>query len=413
MLNQEEQIKRIKDILLKSLLEEATEQEALELEEWLARSVNNRLLYEKITSSGYLEARSAEANFVAKNLWAKAELWANDNLSSKVELSANDNFLYKVNLDAKGKEFNNILLRKRGGYLLRVAAVAVLLVASALFVINKSKVKHYPLNATKVSVLIGSGRPLVLTDAADIERLKSFGLKVYGDTLDYSGTSFKAKSIHTLNVPKKRSYTVKLQDGSCVVLNSESSIVYPGKFANEAREVEINGEAYFEVTKDAQKPFIVKTPYQEVLVKGTSFNVKAYSYEKTIKTTLVEGNVEIKYCTTDNREMYEQLKPNEQFSLEIENREGSKREVDVSKYISWKDGIYFFESERLEDIMNNISRWYGLTVMFKSNTLKEIVLSGKLRKDENPGHLIRTIDNLNVVEIIKSDNLIMIRAKSK
>jgi len=392
MLNQEEQIQHIKNLILKSLLDKATDFEVLELNEWLAHSVNNRRLYEKITSIDYLEAKSAEVNYVAKNLLAK-----HNNLFSNKQIVACTS--------------NRLLFQKRVGYLLKVAAVVLLLVVSALFIMNRTVHRHYDLHATKVSVILGKGKPLVLTDASDVAKLMAQGLKVYGDTLDYTGTSFSAKSMHTLNVPKKRSYTVKLQDGSCVNLNSESSIVYPANFSNATREVEINGEAYFQVTKDIEKPFIVKTDYQEVMVKGTSFNVKAYSYEKTVKTTLVEGSVEVKYCSLDNREMHQMLKPNEQFILEIENRGASKKKVDVNKYISWKDGIYFFESERLEEIMNNISRWYGLTVMFKSDNLKEIILSGKLRKDENPGHLIRTIDNLNAVEIIRSDNLIMIKEK--
>lgn len=400
MLNQEEQIQRLKNLILKSLLEEVTDSEVCELKEWLANSANNRSLYEKITSRGYLDAKSAEANFVLKNLPAKQKgLFYNDKLA--IDASRRD----KV---SKSK----IYFKKRVGYLLKIAAVALLLVSGAFFIMNINQAKHYKLHATKVSVILGKGRPLILTDAADITKLMAKGFKLYGDTLDYSATSFSAKSIHTFNVPKKRSFTVKLQDGSCVVLNSESSIVYPGKFSNSKREVTINGEAYFEIVKDYEKPFFVRTHCQEVIVKGTAFNVKAYPYEKTIKTTLVEGNVEVKYCTLDNKEIHEKLKPNEQFTLKIGNRETSIQMVDVNTYISWKDGIYLFESERLEEIMNNISRWYGLTVMFKSDNIKEIVLSGKLRKDENPTHLIRTIGELNAVEIIKSDNLLMIRKKN-
>lgn len=391
MLKNEEQIERIKNLILKSLLDEATELETIELEKWLARSVNNRRLFDKMSDYDYLESRSAEANFVAKNLSSKGSL------SSKASVS----------VKSKG------IFQRQVGNFLKVAAVVVLLVTLALFIMNKRNPKYYDLHATKVSVILGKGKPLVITDAADISKLAAKGLKVYGDTLDYGSATFPANSIHTLNVPKKRSFTVKLQDGSTIVLNSESSLKYAGNFAASKREVEIQGEAYFNVEKDFKNSFLVKTPYQDIMVTGTAFNVKAYSYEQTVKTTLVEGSVQIKYATLDNGEVKEELKPNEQFTLDTKSREVSKKEVDVNKYISWKDGIYFFESERLEEIMNNISRWYGLTVMFKSDTLKEIILSGKLRRDENPTRLIRTIGNLNSVEIIKSDNLLMIKEKKK
>lgn len=406
MLKNEEYIQRIKNLILNSLLEEAIEKEQQELKEWLAHSENNRRLYGKITSSSYLEARSAEANFVSNNLLPNPSL-----LDKPKGLLSNDKLAIDTinrNIVSKSKS----TFKKRASYLLKVAAVALLLVSGALLIMNINKEKHYELHPTKVSVILGKGKPLVLTDANHIAKLMAKGLKVYGDTLDYSTASFSAKSIHTLNVPKKRSYTVKLQDGSCVVLNSESTIIYPGKFPTTKREVEINGEAYFEVNRDIEKPFLVKTTHQEIMVTGTAFNVKAYSYEKTVNTTLVEGSVKVKYSQLNGEESYAHLKPNEHFTLEVESREANKREVDVNKYISWKDGIYFFESERLEEIMNNISRWYGLTVMFKSENLKEIILSGKLRRDENPTHLIKTIGNLNSVEIIKSDNLIMIKEKS-
>lgn len=378
---QEQHIDHIKTLILKSLIEEITELEAIELEAWLSYSENNRRLYDKLMSRDYLEAKRAEANFVSKNI------------SSKKSLFSTGNSLFKFN----------------GWTVIKVAAILMLLISGVLFITNFNKEKHYEFHASKASVILGKGRALVLTDASDIAELASRGIKVYGDTLDYGISTFSANSIHSLNVPKKRVFTVKLQDGSTIVLNSESSINYPGNFASEKREVEIQGEAYFKVAKNLNKPFLVKTPFQEVMVTGTAFNVKAYAYEHTVKTTLVEGVVQVKYSTLDNREVREELKPNEQFTLQIESRGGSKREVDVNKYISWKDGIYFFESERLEEIMNNISRWYGLTVMFKSENLKEIILSGKLRRDENPTHLIKTIGNLNSVEIIKSDNLIMIK----
>ncbi|MPM89869.1 hypothetical protein SDC9_136984 [bioreactor metagenome] len=204
-----------------------------------------------------------------------------------------------------------------------------------------------------------------------------------------------------------------------VKLNSESSLTYPARFANNQREVMLNGEAFFQVSKDVSRPFLASTTFQHIKVLGTTFNIKAYSYETKVVTTLVEGKVEVREIIKrksgemercgNEEEQAVQLVPGLQYVYEKKSGTGEVKEVDVNKYISWKEGVYYFESERLEDIMNNLSRWYGVNVMFRSDNLKELVLSGRLRRDETPDNLIKTIDNLESVEIIKSDNLIIIR----
>jgi hypothetical protein len=171
---------------------------------------------------------------------------------------------------------------------------------------------------------------------------------------------------HTINVPSKGEYFVQLSDGTKVWMNSESTLKFKSKFTGKQRVVDLEGEAYFEVAKNPDKPFIVRTANTFVKVLGTKFNVKAYADEDYTYTTLNEGKV--KLIMDDKQQL---LAPNEQIIFNKKNRQYTKKVVDASIYSAWTHGQFVFKDERLEDILNSLSRWYGLSVFYKNTSQKE------------------------------------------
>ena len=376
----EEEILRVKKLIIRKILGEATEAEIKELEGWAGDSTGRKMLIKRLSDKDCMERGIAQARYVKRTL-------------SPAPVSM--------------RQF------------VRAAAILLLAASTALFLYNIATRNNQQINPSKITLVTGRGDLSELSDPSALAKLAKKGIMVYGDTLDYTLSVNGGRGDHTLHVPRKRTFTIKLADGTLVKLNSESSLTYPARFANNQREVMLNGEAFFQVSKDVSRPFLASTTFQHIKVLGTTFNIKAYSYETKVVTTLVEGKVEVREIIKrksgemercgNEEEQAVQLVPGLQYVYEKKSGTGEVKEVDVNKYISWKEGVYYFESERLEDIMNNLSRWYGVNVMFRSDNLKELVLSGRLRRDETPDNLIKTIDNLESVEIIKSDNLIIIR----
>lgn len=156
-------------------------------------------------------------------------------------------------------------------------------------------------------------------------------------------------------------YRLRLPDGSKVWLNSASSIFFASAFGRKERQVSVNGEAYFDVVKDPNRPFYVQVPGLEIEVLGTQFNVQANKEENIIRTSLVEGHVKV---TAGKQVAY--LKPGEQAVLTQKKK--LKKITDpsvVKKATAWKDGTFIFENDNLKTIMDELGRWYDLDIQYK------------------------------------------------
>jgi len=257
------------------------------------------------------------------------------------------------------------------------AAAAVLLIAAGAYLWSIHKEDIHNVTAVKITdISPGSqGAVLTLADGSEVllDTLQNGVVALQGDAtakvkngvLTYEGSTDQLV-YNTVSTPNGRQYQVMLPDGTKVWLNSASSIRYPMTFNGNSREVSITGEAYFEVMKwhssgSADKvPFIVKTQGQEITVLGTQFNVFAYKDEEETKTTLVAGKVNIMEAASGTSM---RLKPNQQATL----RQGklSVKEVDVAPFVEWKDGLFSFHETGLRDAMNQLSRWYDLTVTYE------------------------------------------------
>lgn len=170
---------------------------------------------------------------------------------------------------------------------------------------------------------------------------------------------------NTIETPKGGQYKIVLPDRSYVWLNAASTLKYPTNFAMESRIVELKGEAYFEIARDRQRPFLVKSKDQVTEVLGTQFNISAYDDEETVKTTLVKGAVSVTPTLNGkiNNDRATILKPGEQSS--VLKGKASIAKVDLAPYIAWKNGVFYFDETKITDAMNQLSRWYDVEIVYK------------------------------------------------
>lgn len=208
----------------------------------------------------------------------------------------------------------------------------------------------------------------VLATEGGTEIILQGGVLRYQNMLPAAGDRFLKNIIVT---PKGRQYRVVLPDGSKVWLNAASRLVYPVAFAHDRREVEIAGEAYFEVEKASRWPFVVKTKSQQVEVLGTHFNVSAYDDDNDVKTSLVEGAVKVSAidpsATFNEREANTEsiiLKPGQQAVTHMGKRNLKITEVDPYEVVLWKDSLFTFHNEEISAVMKKVSRWYDVEVHY-------------------------------------------------
>ena len=160
-----------------------------------------------------------------------------------------------------------------------------------------------------------------------------------------------------------------LPDGTKVWLNSSSYLRYPSVFTENSRDVELDGEAYFKVTKDKNKPFIVHTQNSSVKVLGTEFNIDAYSYNDFVATTLVEGSVEFSYNNKFEQAQTMLLKPNEQALYDKKTYQAAKKETYVPKDIAWRNGQIVLKETPLSDILWTLSKRFNVEFVIKDPAL--------------------------------------------
>lgn len=190
---------------------------------------------------------------------------------------------------------------------------------------------------------------------------------------------------NTMSTPNGRQFQLELPDGTRVWLNAASSIHYPTSFSGTERRVDVTGEVYFEVARDAGRPFRINVNNKaEVEVLGTSFNVNAYDNELTINTTLLQGAVRVlqrghqgvvikpgqQAQIANLRPQQESTKPGEIKVIEVAN---------IEKAVAWKDGLFNFNGAKLDEVMRQLERWYDINVIYE-NGVPDIELAGKMTR---------------------------------
>lgn len=206
---------------------------------------------------------------------------------------------------------------------------------------------------------------------------------------------------NTIETPNGGKYHIILPDGSRVWLNAASYLRFPTVFTGSERNVELSGEAYFEVAKNKKQPFRVNTGDMNVLVTGTQFNIMAYKDEDYSSTTLVEGSVNV-----SNASQKMSLIPGEQAI----NKPGiplSKKEVEVSESIAWKNGLFHFSNSDIQSVMRQIGRWYDISVEYKGN-IPQNRFGGYISRDSKLSQVIKMLELSGVKFSIEGRKLIVL-----
>jgi hypothetical protein len=331
-------------------------------------------------------------------------------------------FMTKYDLQmAKSKIHNRIRLIERRNKLERYKKIAF--AASILLLIGISLFNQFYFKETIIindSISIGSDKAVLTLENGDkviLEKGQKFQNKTLnsdGKELTYSiknrsSSNFKNEKIASnfLTIPRGGQFSLNLEDGTKVLLNSDSKIKYPVKFIKgKNRQVELlYGEAFFDVSSiknNNGSEFIVSTKTQKINVLGTKFNIKAYSEDDIITTTLIEGKVKV-----GNGKNQILLSPNQQSKVDSNSPVINVSDVDVSQQISWINGLFSFNDTSLEDIMQTLSRWYDLEFIFKSANQKGFIFSGILERTKS------IEDILLIIEKTSSSNEINFEINNK
>ena len=208
-----------------------------------------------------------------------------------------------------------------------------------------------------------------------------------------------------LSVPKGGEYRIELEDGTKVWINSASRLRYPVVFSGNIREVYLEGEAYFEVQREGDRPFIVHSGEQKVTVLGTSFGISCYASEANDYTTLVSGKVKVDF---ERGKQSFVLEPGMQVAYNKESGVAMERKVDVAEFVAWKDGKYIFKQKRLEDILSTLSRWYDFEVFYRNEDVKEVMFSGELRRFDDFSYLLRLIERTSDVKFVIDKKVVQV-----
>lgn len=251
--------------------------------------------------------------------------------------------------------------------------------------------------SNKAILTLADGRKLNLADVETGELAQQDGIHITkladGRLRYFFSNAGKASSLYnSLSTPPGGQHEVILPDGTHVWLNAASSIRFPVSFeGRQTRRVEVTGEAYFEVAKrSGNVPFIVKTATQEVEVLGTHFNVNAYGDGGKVKTTLLEGRVRVSAAVGAAL-----LNPGQQAVLSADKL--TVLPVDTAAVMAWRNGLFIFNGERLEDILLGVGRWYHVEVVFEKDVAKDETFWGVIKRSVSLKNMLDLFEHTNKV----------------
>jgi transmembrane sensor len=344
-------IERIAQLVVKHLQGELTDDENQELQAWIYQSKENELAFEKaIDPENLKEGLRREFEKEERIL---------DQLKSEIE---------------KESETEVIVINAKRKWYRYAAAAAIIIVSTGAFFIffNREEqeviVKAPEINdlqapkANRAMITLANGKTIYLDSAAN-GILETDGdvklVKLADGQIVYSGSSNEIIYNTVSNPRGSKIIDITLGDGSRVWLNNESTIKYPISFVGSDRKVEITGEAYFEVAKNAKRKFIVEANGSTTEVLGTHFNVNAYSDEDKIATTLLEGSVRVKKGNVEAI-----LKPGQQSQIGG-NTLNVINGADLDAVVAWKNGFVVFSGADMKTVLRQIGRYYDVDIEYK------------------------------------------------
>lgn len=248
----------------------------------------------------------------------------------------------------------------------------------------------------KAILTLSDGRKVAL-DSAIASTITEGNVTVQNKNgqLSYTSTSgsHKENVYNTLSTTVGQIYSTVLSDGSKIYLNSLSSIRYPVVFGANERNVEITGEAYFEVTHDRSRPFKVLMNGLQIEVTGTSFNIQAYGDEAAIKTTLLRGGVKVtSYAPTAANQQTTFLKPGQQAQFKRDGALTVSDKANIEEVLGWKNNMFVFHDTRIDVLMRQLKRWYNVDAQYGTD-VTDLAFTGQMSK------YINITDALEILEL--------------
>lgn len=395
MSQKEKNIFQLARIIAASLKGNANDEEQRTLREWLSVSTRNKKIYDEFKDGKRLEQKIVESQQIN---------WKNDY----------QHFITKRQRTRKNRRMKTII---------RYAAILTLpIVAAGIFLLQKND-RQTIVSISEVikpgehkAVLItGGGERITLSDStlSPIQEQNGMIVNVTNNKVSYilpedSLCTQGSPIFNTLQIPRGGEYFFTLADGTEVWLNAETEIRYPVQFTGDKRVVYLDGEAYFTVAPDKNKPFTVVSTHASVSVLGTQFNFRAYPDERDVQTTLVSGSV---IMQSEKYKQQIKLVPGEQGVLEKNSAKLMKQEVNTYLYTAWKDGRFAFRDARLEDLFNILARWYDLSVFYQSPEAKDIRFTGDLNKTDDFKSILKIIEQNERVIFTVNQRTVFIQAK--
>lgn len=232
------------------------------------------------------------------------------------------------------------------------------------------------------------------------------GVVVSGTKADFSKikTTSGEPEMKTISTPRGKDYELVLSDGTVVLLNADSKITFPTRFAGENRTVKLVGEAYFKVSKNKHRPFIVETGNLYTKVLGTEFNLKAYPHSD-VNVTLIKGSVVV---NAEGKEVM--LKPGENAEYS-ENKDIEVTTVDTEGYIQWKDGYFYFDNVPLIDVVRDLGRWYNVNIEIRNNSLMSYRLHFIASRKASIKEFVDNLNEFNYLHVVHKDNKLIFDRK--
>lgn len=369
----------------------ATDQEISQYNFWISKAGNPAVSWE--------DARLGDKNQIENELLARIllEIQQKPEVDKPVESNLVEN-------DPIGK---GLKLWKK----LSIAASILLISGLSFYAINSRTlhlrpeeteiVNDIPPGTEQAILTLANGKKIVLDGAVNGKIAEQAGIsitKTADGQLVYELTESTkenrgstANDFNTIATPRGGQYQLNLPDGTRVWLNAASSLKYPIRFGERNREVELQGEGYFEVSKDPSRPFKVKSGTQELEVLGTHFNINSYSDDPARKTTLMEGSVRI------SSKLWKQPKVLQPGQQAIASNDGVKViEVNAEEILDWKNGNFVFQDEPLESIMRKVARWYDVEVSYQGAPA-DLTFTGVVSRTKNISAVLNALDKTGKV----------------
>ena len=381
---------RLKKIIVKDILGSASGEERRLLDEWRNQSEEHQRLYEKLVSGSFLEKAVSDNNkALRRREWKRLE--------ARI-------------VRRRGRSVRLIRFRV-------VAAVCILALgigAVGLWSNSRQDRGGSPLagsirmGSPKAIVELAGGQQFLFNKDTTL-RLEAQGIQLVSsrDTLDIIQPVIageRGEEYNVVRIPHGGEYITRLPDGSVVHLNAGSELKVPVYFGTESREVWLRGEGFFEVVHRENLIFTVHTDKADISVLGTEFDVRAYTDEKEVVTTWVQGAVGVSSGRT-----YDRLKPGEQARIA---GKGDVRvaEVDIYPFIAWKNGRMVFENERLEKIMAELQRWYDFELFYADPDVKEMHFTIDILKYEEISKVLNLMERMNKVKFTQKGRTVVVNS---